>query len=326
MLCIEIGTTQKEGTLVPTERPIPEPGPDEVLIKVAGAGVNRPDIFQRRGMYPAPPGASDLPGLEVAGEIVATGSHVTQWRTGDKVCALLPGGGYAEYAIAHAGSCLPIPEHLSLVEAASLPETYFTVWDNVFLRGGLCAGQSLLVHGGGSGIGTTAIQLAKAFGATVYTTAGSEDKCQRCLALGADYAFNYHEGDFTKEIKTLSQGKGVNVILDMIGGDYVAKNIALAAFRGRIVSIAFLNGSKVQLDLAPVMLKQLVITGSTMRARPAEEKAALAAQLIDQVWPLFGEGKLQPVVTATFPLRDALKAQQLMESRAHFGKIVLTTD
>lgn len=323
MRCIEISHHDNGGLLSPATRPQPEPGPDEVLINVAAAGVNRPDVVQRRGLYPPPAGASDLPGLEVSGEIVAIGEQVDAWRPGDKVCALLSGGGYAEYATAHQDLCLPIPNGLSPEEAAGLPETYFTVWDNVFLRGNLQAGETLLVHGGGSGIGTTAIQLAKAYGASVYATAGSDEKCQRCLELGADHAINYRQEDFLEVVKTLTDKRGVNVILDMVGGDYIDKNIKAAAFGGRIVSIAFLRGSKTSVDFMPMMLKQLVLTGSTMRARPVAQKAVLAKQLLSRIWPLFAEKKLRVITAAEFPLEQAMEAHQLMESNTTFGKIIL---
>ncbi len=323
MRCIEISSFENGGELTLAERPIPEPQADEVLIKVAAAGVNRADLVQRIGMYPPPPGASDLLGLEVSGEVVQAGEQVTRWRVGDQVCALLAGGGYAEYTNAHQGVCLPIPAGTSLTEAGGVPETCFTVWDNVFMRGGLKQGENFLVHGGTSGIGTTAIQMAKAFGATVYTTAGSDAKCQQCLALGADRALNYRETDFAQEIKTLTDGRGADVILDMVGGDYVEKNISAAAPRGRIVSIAFLQGSKVTVDLIPVMLKQLVLTGSTIRSRPVEQKAAIAEQLREHVWPLFGSGQLKVVTAAEFPLDEADAAHQLMASSQHIGKIIL---
>lgn len=324
MRCIEISSFDNGGVLSPARRPIPEPQEGEVLIRVAAAGINRPDVVQRQGRYPAPPGVSDLPGLEVAGEVVATGPGAGRWQTGDRVCALLAGGGYAEYATAHEDACLPAPETMSLTEAAGLPETCFTVWDNVFTRGGLKTGERFLVHGGTSGIGTTAIQLAKAFGAEVFTTAGSDGKCRECLALGADHAINYKTADFAAEIKTLTEGKGVNLILDIVGGDYIQKNIKSMAFGGRMVSIAFLNGSKTRIDMMPVMLKQLTLTGSTMRIRPVQQKAVIARDLVEKVWPLIAAGKLKVVTAAEFPLDQASEGHKLMESSRHIGKIILT--
>ncbi|MBC6428160.1 MAG: NAD(P)H-quinone oxidoreductase [Cellvibrionales bacterium] len=324
MRCIEIASFTNGGTLSMVERPIPKARDQEVLIRVAAAGVNRPDIVQRQGLYPAPKGASDLPGLEVAGEVIDIGEQVGKWQVGDQVCALLPGGGYAEYATAHQDTCLPVPPSLSLLEAATLPETYFTVWDNLFRRAGLQAGETVLIHGGSSGIGTTAIQLAKTFGAKVFITAGSPEKCDRCRQLGADLAINYRTENFSETVKRETDGMGANVILDMVGGDYIQKNIKAAAFGGRIVSIAFLHGSKVNVDLMPVMLKQLILTGSTMRTRPIEDKAAIAQDLVTQVWPLFSRQVIKPVMAKTFPLENATDAHRLMESSQHVGKIVLT--
>ncbi|MFZ2469299.1 NAD(P)H-quinone oxidoreductase [Parvibaculum sedimenti] len=301
----------------------PEPRHGEILIRVEAAGVNRPDTIQRMGLYPPPPGAPDTPGLEVAGEVVATGPGVTLWKAGDRVCALLGGGGYAEFATAHETHVLPIPKGFSAVEAAALPETFFTVWTNVFERGALKAGETFLIHGGTSGIGTTAIQLANCFGARVFATAGSAEKCAACLQLGAEAAINYREQDFVKETKALTGGRGVDVILDMVGGSYIARNIQSAAPDGRIVSIAFLQGSTAEVNFMPVMLKRLTLTGSTLRPRGIEEKAALARALRENVWPLIEAGRVRPRIDATFPLADAAKAHELMEKSTHIGKIVL---
>lgn len=322
MRCIEISAPGGPDVLRLKQRPLPVPGEGEVLIRVAAAGVNRPDVFQRQGGYPPPAGASDLPGLEIAGEVVAVGASVSSWAVGDQVCALLTGGGYAAYAVAVASLCLPVPPGMPLVEAAALPETLFTVWHNVFERAALKAGEVLLVHGGTSGIGTTAIQLGKAFGARVFATAGGADKCRSCERLGAERAFDYHAEDFVAGIKAVAPG-GANVILDMVGGDYVQKNIRTLAFQGRLVSIAFLRGSKVEVDLMPVMLKQLVLTGSTLRSQPVADKSRIAAALRAQVWPLLANGAIKPVISATFPLAEAAAAHRLMESNAHIGKIVL---
>lgn len=306
------------------ERVIPEAGPDEVLIKVEAAGVNRPDCIQRQGAYPPPPGASDILGLEVAGEIVLKGENVSEWSIGDKVTALVSGGGYAQYCPAHHGSVLPIPQGLSIAEAASLPETFFTVWHNVFERGELKAGETFLVHGGTSGIGVTAIQLAKAFGARVVTTAGSEEKCEACRQLGADLAINYREQDFVAEVKNWTKRKGVNLILDMVGGDYITKNYIIAAQDGRIVQIAFLNGGIAEADFRRLMMKRLVHTGSTLRARNDDVKMKIAAQLKEDVWPLFGQGCLKPLIYKTFSFDEVVKAHELMEASKHIGKIILT--
>lgn len=321
MNCIEIASPGGPEVLTPTQRPLPTPGDGEVLIRVIAAGVNRPDVVQRQGGYPAPPGASDLPGLEVAGEIAALGADAGDWRVGDRVCALLAGGGYAEYATAHHQLCLPIPGGLSATEAAALPETAFTVWHNLFERAALQAGEVLLVHGGTSGIGTMAIQLATALGARVFATAGSAEKVATCERLGAIRAFDYHREDFVEGLKTTVGG--ANVILDMVGGDYVQKNLRAAAFRGRIVSIAFLRGSRVEVDLMPVMLKQLVLTGSTLRSQPIADKARIARAVREQVWPLIEGGSVRPLVHATFALAEAAASHVLMESSAHQGKIVL---
>lgn len=324
MRCIEIAGSASSNTLVVAQRPVPQPGKNEVLIKVAAAGINRPDIFQREGLYPPPEGASDILGLEVAGEIIAVGKNQTSWRVGQQVCALLAGGGYSEYAVADPRLCLPVPPSLNLIQAAALPEAFFTVWQTVFQRAAIQPGETLLVHGGTSGIGTTAIQLAKALGHRVFTTASSEKKCRQCLKLGADTAINYQKQDFVAVIKNQTAGYGVDVILDMVGGDYLQKNIRSAAFRGRIISIAFLRGSKVEIDMMPVMLKQLVLTGSTLRSRPAEEKSSIAKTLLAKVWPLLENGTIKPVIDTTFPLEEADKAHRLMASNKHIGKIVLT--
>lgn len=301
----------------------PEPGPGEILVRVSAAGVNRPDTFQRMGLYPPPPGAPETPGLEVAGEVVATGPGVTRWKAGDRVCALVGGGGYAEFCPAHEAHALPVPKGLSEIEAAGLPETVFTVWTNVFERGALKPGETFLVHGGTSGIGTTAIQLALAFGARVIATAGSADKCATCVKLGAE-AINYRDQDFVAEVMKLTDQRGVDVILDMVGGDYIQRNISSAAPDGRIVSIAFLRGPKAEVNFMPVMAKRLTLTGSTLRPRSNEEKAALARAIEANVWPLIETGRVKPIIDTTFPLADAAKAHALMESSSHIGKIVLT--
>lgn len=305
------------------EGPMPEPGPQDVLVRVAYAGINRPDVFQRSGSYPPPPDASPLLGLEISGEIVALGAEVSGWNVGDQVCALTPGGGYAEYCVAPAEHCLPVPAGLSLLEAAALPETYFTVWSNVFERGALQPGEALLVHGGSSGIGLTAIQLAKQFGATVYTTVGSSEKADACRRAGADRVINYHEEDFVEVLKQATDGNGVNVILDMVGGDYIPRNLKSLAVEGRLVQIAFLKGSRVELDTMPIMRKRLTFTGSTLRPRSRAEKADIAKALQDKVWPLLDQGLCHPVIHATFPLADAAEAHRLMESSKHIGKIML---
>ena len=326
MMAIQITTPGGPEVLAPARRPLPTPAPSEVLIQVAAAGVNRPDCLQRQGSYPPPAGASDLPGLEVAGLIAGLGSSVSQWRLGDSVCALLTGGGYAEYCTAPASQCLPIPEGLSMVQAAALPETFFTVWTNVFERGRLQPGEVLLVHGGASGIGTTAIQLARALGARVLVTVGDEDKVRACEALGAERAINYRETDFVPIIRELTAGRGVDVILDMVGGDYVQRNLSALAVEGRLVQIAFLRGAKVEVNLAPLMMKRLTLTGSTLRARPAEEKAPIAEALRKVVWPLLEVGRIKPVIQQTFPLAEAAAAHRLMESNRLIGKVVLTVE
>ncbi len=323
MSCIEIASPGGPEVLRPTERPVPQPGPGEVLIRVAAAGVNRPDVLQRLGHYAPPPGASDLPGLEIAGTIAAVGPAVDGLAIGQSVCALVTGGGYAQFCLAAAPLCLPFPKNYQAVQAAALPETFFTVWHNVFERGGLRAGESFLVHGGSSGIGTTAIQLAKAFGATVFTTAGDAAKCQACRELGADRAIDYKNEDFVDVIAAATGGRGVDVILDMVGGDYLNRNIKSLAVEGRHVSIAFLQGNKAEVNFLPVIVKRLVLTGSTLRPRPVEDKAAIAAALRAKVWPLLDAGRVAPSIFATFPLEQAADAHRLMERSAHIGKIVL---
>ncbi len=324
MTAIEIREPGGPEVLVPATRPRPDPGPGEVLVQVAAAGVNRPDVLQRLGGYPPPPGASDIPGLEIAGRIVALGQGVTAWTPGDEVTALVTGGGYVEYCAAPAVQCLPVPKGLGLAEAAAMPETFFTVWSNVFDRGGLGAGESFLVHGGSSGIGTTAIQLARAFGARVFATAGSAEKCRACEDLGAERAINYRDEDFVAVVKEATGGTGLDLILDMVGGDYVQRNIEALAPDGRLVYIAFLGGPKVEVNLLPVMLKRLTITGSTLRARPVAFKADIAGKLKEKVWPLVEQGEVKPVMAERFPLAEAAAAHRLMETSSHIGKIVLT--
>jgi len=310
----------------PQQRPIDMPNDFEVLIKVEAAGVNRPDVSQRQGKYPPPAGApQDIPGLEVAGVIVACGHKVTRWNVGDKVCALVPGGGYASFCLAHESNVLPVPQGFSMIEAAALPETFFTVWTNVFQRGHLAKGETLLVHGGSSGIGTTAIMLGKAFGATVIVTAGTDDKCAACVTLGADHAINYKTQDFVEEVKKITGGKGADVILDMVGGPYVQRNYEAAAVEGRIVQIAFMQGYKIEaLDMRAISAKRLTHTGSTLRPRTPEQKAIIARELEAKVWPLLDKGAFRPVIDATYPLGDAAKAHAHMEASTHVGKIVLT--
>lgn len=305
------------------EGPAPSAGPGEVLIKVAAAGVNRPDVAQRQGMYPPPPDASPILGLEVAGEVLELGEGADETLLHTQVCALVNGGGYAEYVTAPAGQCLPVPNGLTVTEAAALPETFFTVWTNVFDRAKLQVGESILVHGGSSGIGSTAIQLAKQFGARVFTTAGSEEKCAFCRSLGADIAINYRDQDFVEVIQKETDSKGVDVILDMVGGDYIPRNIQAAAMDGRIVSIAFLGGPKATVSFAPMMLKRLTLTGSTLRPRTAEAKAAIANSLREKVWPLIEAGKIKPYIAAEFAFENVVEAHKLMESSQHMGKIVL---
>jgi len=321
MKAIEISKPGGPEVLLPAERPQPQPKQGEILIKVAAAGVNRPDVLQRSGNYPVPPGASDLPGLEVAGEVVSAGKI---FKVGDKVCALVHGGGYAEYCVAPETQALPVPKGLSLVEAASLPETFFTVWANVYDRGRLAPGESLLVQGGTSGIGVTAIQMAAATGNPVFATAGSDDKVAACLRLGATRAFNYRTQDFEKEIHSVTGGKGVNVILDMVGGDYVPKELKCLADDGRLVFIAYLRGPKTELNIDAVMRRRLTVTGSTLRPRTIEYKGFLARSLHEKVWPLLEAGHIKPEIYKTFPLAQAADAHRLMESSQHIGKLVLT--
>jgi NADPH:quinone reductase len=324
MRVIEITRPGAPEVLQLATRPVPQPGAGEVLIRVAAAGVNRPDVLQRLGAYPPPKGASDLPGLEVAGEIVSAAPDVDLWKVGDRVCALVPGGGYAEFVTTPAVQCLPVPASMPLETAAALPETFFTVYLNVFERAGLTAGETLLVHGGSSGIGTTAILLGKAFGATVIVTAGSASKCAACLELGADHAINYRETDFVPAVLAVTSGKGADVILDMVGGDYLARNIAAAAVEGRITQIATLGGAKAELNLRDLMGKRLRIMGSTLRPQPVAVKGRIAQALRTRVWPLFESGRLSPPpIYARFPLAEAHRAHALMESGEHVGKIVL---
>ncbi|MFV0277454.1 MAG: NAD(P)H-quinone oxidoreductase [Parahaliea sp.] len=324
MPCVEISAPGGPEVLVPAVRPRPLPGPGEVLVAVAAAGVNRPDVMQRLGLYPPPSDASDLPGLEVAGRVVALGEGVDHWSLGDAVCALTNGGGSAAYAVAPAGQCLPVPAGLSMAEAASLPEALFTVWNNVVDRGRLQAGESLVVHGGTSGIGVTAIQLGRALGARVFATAGSEEKCRVCRELGAELAVNYREQDFVEVLREATAGRGVDVILDMVGGDYVSRNLKLAAIDGRIVNIAFQQGFETDVNFVPLLMKRLTLTASTLRPRSAADKAAIASALRQAVWPLLEAGRLRPVLAASFPLVEAAKAHRLMESSRHIGKIVLS--
>ncbi|MGM0560095.1 MAG: NAD(P)H-quinone oxidoreductase [Pseudomonadota bacterium] len=323
MNAIEIAEPGGPEALKTTQRPVPQPGPGEVLVEVAAAGVNRPDVMQRQGAYAPPPGASDLPGLEMAGRIVACGDGVDSFRIGDQVCALVTGGGYAEYCVAPAAQCLPIPKGFSLLEGAALPETFFTVWSNVFDRGGLEPGQKLLVHGGSSGIGTTAIQLVSALGGEVYVTAGSEEKCRFCEELGAKRAINYKSQDFVEVIKEETGKEGVDVVLDMVGGSYIPRNIDCLKPEGRLVFIAFLGGPKAEVNFGKVMMKRLTITGSTLRARDVTFKAAIAAALQSRVWPLLDQGRVKPVIHSRFPLAQASEAHALMESSTHIGKIML---
>jgi NADPH:quinone reductase len=324
MTAIELKQPGGPDMLVPGSRPTPKPGKGEVLIKVAAAAINRPDVLQRQGKYPPPPGAPDTLGLDVAGTVVASGEGVSWPKMGDQVCALVAGGGYAEYAVAPAPQCMPVPKGFSMAEAASLPETYFTVWTNVFERGRLQPGEAFLVHGGASGIGITAIQLAKALGSRVFATAGSAEKCAACEKLGAEKAFNYKTEDWVAGAKQATQGEGVDVILDMVGGDYTPRNLELLRIEGRVVQIAFLRGNKVEIDLNPIMRKRLTLTGSTLRPRSVAEKALIAQALRARVWPLFESGKLKPVIHATFPLAKAAEAHRIMDADQNTGKIVLT--
>ena len=324
MMCaVEIKAPGGPEVLVPVLRPLPKPGKGEILVKVVAAGVNRPDVLQRQGGYPPPKGASDIPGLEIAGCVVAVGEGASRFEQGDEVCALVAGGGYAEYCTVPEPQALPAPQGLDLVNAAALPETFFTVWTNVFDRGRLKSGETFLVHGGSSGIGTTAIQLASAFGARVFATAGNNLKCQACEKLGAEKGINYREEDFVEIIQQATNKRGVDVILDMVGGDYIEKNISLLATEGRLVNIAYLKGSKVEVNFLPVMLKRLTLTGSTLRPRSVAEKGAIARVLEEKVWPLLASGRIAPVIEGRFPLARAADAHRLMETSAHIGKIVL---
>jgi NADPH:quinone reductase len=324
MTAVAITTPGGPEVLQATSVSTPKPGPGQVLVKVAAAGVNRPDVAQRMGAYPPPPGHSPLPGLEIAGTVAEAGAGVGRWKAGDRVCALVNGGGYAEYCIAEETAALPVPGGLDMVQAAAVPETFFTVWNNVFERGGLQAGEWLLVHGGSSGIGTTAIQLGKAFGARVIATAGSADKCKACLDLGADRAINYRSEDFVAVSKEATGGKGADVILDMVGGEYVERNIIAAAEDGRIVQIATLGGADVKINIGRLMIKRITLTGSTLRPRTREVKAGFARALESKVWPLIAAGKVKVVMDSTFPLAQAAEAHRRLESSQHIGKIVLT--
>jgi NADPH2:quinone reductase len=323
MTVIEIAAPGGPEQLKLAQRPVPRPGDEEVLVRVAAAGVNRPDVMQRQGRYPAPPGASDLPGLEIAGEIVALGAKVSGLSMGDKVLALLPGGGYAGYAVAAAPLCLPIPDGISMAEAAAIPETFFTVWTNLFDRGRLKAGETVLIHGGTSGIGTTAIQLAAAWGARVFATAGSDAKARACEKLGAVRGINYRTEDFVEVVRAQTEGKGVDVILDMVAGTYVARNLDLAALEGRVVVISLLGGARAEINLGLILTKRLTLTGSTLRSRTVAQKAEVAAAVRKNIWPLLASGRVRPVVYATFPLAEASEAHRLMETSNHIGKIVL---
>ena len=324
MTAIEIPEPGGPDALVAGARPVPTPGEGEVLVKVSAAGVNFPDVMQRRGSYPPPPGASDIPGLEIAGEIVATGPGVAEFGVGDEVCALVAGGGYAEYCVAPAPQCLPIPKGFDLVTAAAIPETFFTVWTNLFDRGGLKAGETVLVHGGSGGIGTTAIQVAHAMGARVLTTARNAEKCRFCEELGAARAINYREEDFVQVVDEVTDGNGVELIIDIVGDDYVARNLKALAVEGRLVQVAVQKGVKAEVPMFLIMVKRLVVTGSTLRPRSVADKGRIAAALKENVWPLFEAGKIKPVLHSTFPLAQAADAHRLMESSEHIGKIVLT--
>jgi len=325
MIAIEIREPGGPDVLVPVERQTPVPAAGEVLIKVAAAGVNRPDVFQRLGRYPPPPGVTDIPGLEVSGIITAVAGGAGSFRVGDAVCALVAGGGYAEYCVAPAPQCLPAPRGLELVDTAAIPETFLTVWTNVFERGRLQAGESILIHGGSSGIGTTAIQLARAFGARVFATAGSADKCAACERLGAERCINYRDADFVAAVREQTAGRGVDVVLDMVGGPYFPRNVEVLATEGRLVEIATLQGAKAELNIQTIMQRRLTITGSTLRARPIADKGAIAEAVHRHVWPLLESGAVKPILYATFPLRDASEAHRVMESSAHIGKLVLIT-
>lgn len=324
MICIEISSPGNPEVLIPVERPDPIPAAGEVLIRVAAAGVNRPDVMQRRGRYPPPPGASNIPGLEVAGTIQAVGPDVRDWTIGDRVCALVTGGGYATLCVAPAAQCLPVPGTVDLVAAAAVPETFFTVWTNVFDRGRLKAGETALFHGGTSGIGTTAIQLASARGARVFATAGSDEKCRACERLGAERGINYRTEDFVQVVKDLTGDRGVDLVLDIIGGDYLPRNLSALAMDGRLVQIGLMGGESSTIDLRRILARRLTVTGSTLRPRSVAEKGAIAAALREHVWPLLERGVVKPIVYRTFPLREAAAAHRLMESSEHIGKIVLT--
>ena len=323
MTAIAISAPGGPEVLMPEERDVPKPGASEILVKVAAAGVNRPDVMQRKGQYPPPPGAPDIPGLEIAGEVAAVGGKVARWKVGDKVTALVAGGGYAQYCLADEAVALPVPKGFSMVEAAALPETFMTIWHNVFQRGALKSGETILIHGGSSGIGTAAIMLAKAFGAKVIVTAGSPQKCEACKKLGADFAIDYKTHDFVAATKEATGGRGADLILDMVGGDYVERNHDAAAVEGRIVQIATQQGFKVAINLLKIMQKRLTHTGSTLRPRPVADKAMIARDLEHKAWPLLAAGKIKPVIDSTFPLKEASKAHARMESSAHVGKIVL---
>jgi putative PIG3 family NAD(P)H quinone oxidoreductase len=323
VIAIEISTPGGPDVLVPVERPRPVPGAGEVLVKVAAAGVNRPDVMQRLGKYPPPPGASDIPGLEIAGTIEELGQDVTEWRVGDEVCALVAGGGYAEYCAAPSPQCLPAPRGLDMIHAAGIPETFFTVWTNVFDRGRLRRGESILVHGGSSGIGTTAIQLARASGSRVFATAGSAEKCAACERLGAERAINYRDSDFVAIVRELTGGRGVDVVLDMVGAEYFQRNIEALATEGRLVEIATQRGAKAEINIPTIMQRRLTITGSTLRARAVAEKGVIAAAVREHVWPLLESGAVKPIVHETFPLARAADAHRRMEAGEHIGKLVL---
>lgn len=326
MMAIKIPDPGGPEALVPQSIDTPVPGNGELLVKVAAAGLNRGDVVQRMGFYPPPPGASDTPGLEVSGTVVAVGPGVAGFAIGDEICGLVAGGGYAQYCLVDAPLALPIPKPLSLVEGAALPETFFTVWTNIYDQAGLQPGETLLVHGGSSGIGTTAIMLAHAFGSRVFATAGSEEKCATCIKLGAERAINYKSEDFVEVCKELTDGKGVDVILDMVGGDYVQRNLDLLALKGRLINVAYQKGSTVEVNLMPLMIKRLAVMGSTLRARTLAEKAEIAESLRTKVWPLLEDGRMAPIVDSTFALTDAPDAHRLMETSAHIGKILLTMD
>jgi len=324
MTVVEIAAPGGPEQLRTAVRPVPQPAAGEVLVRVAAAGVNRPDVMQRQGRYPPPPGASDIPGLEIAGEIAALGANVAGLSLGEKITALLPGGGYAAYAVAAAPLCLPVPAGISMIEAAAIPETFFTVWTNLFERGKCAAGDTVLIHGGTSGIGTTAIQLAKAWGARVFATAGSADKARACERLGAVRGIDYRSEDFVEVLRQETAGKGADLILDMIGGSYLARNMEAAAVEGRLVVISLIGGARTEINLSTVMGKRLTLTGSTLRARTVAQKAAVAEGVLRNVWPLLAAGRVRPVIHATFPLAEASEAHRLMETSQHIGKIVLT--